>query len=71
MTGSVPPSVLGRVNIHLTGPDHEVDMHHADVATARLEVCVRQVFRAFEREFVGPSQGQVAGGILVDQRVDR
>ena len=53
----------------MRGADHEVHMVEADVAPSGDELLVGQFLASDEGEAVGASDGDVAGGVLVEERV--
>ena len=57
------------INIHLRGADHEIHMIEADVAARGDKLLVGQLFAADEGEAVGASDGDMAGGVFVEERV--
>ena len=64
-----PAIFLDAVNVHLRGADHKVHVVQADIPAALRELFIAQFFTARECEAIGTSDGDVAGGILVKERV--
>ena len=57
------------VNVHLRRADHEVDMVEAHVASSGDKFVVVQLSSSGEGEAVRTSNGDVTGGVLVEERV--
>ena len=57
------------VDVQLIGANHEVHMHDAFVAAGCRELLGAHAFTVLKREAIGAADGNVAGGILVEQGV--
>src|SRR5207244_2711394 len=57
------------VDVEIAGANHEIDVYHAPVAAGTLELFVRHRLAVGEREFVGRPEGDVTGGVFIEERV--
>ena len=57
------------IDVEAAIADHEVDVNHAAIAAGGGERLVGHRFAALHREAVGGAERDVAGGVLIEQRV--
>ena len=57
------------VYVHLQGADHEVYVVEGDVASSGVELFIVEFFASSEGEAIGASDGDVTGGVLVEERI--
>ena len=69
ITGTLAAVGLDAVDVDLVRADHPVDMDQALVAALRRDLVRRQLVAVDEAVGIALAERDVAGGILVEQRV--
>src|SRR5215212_200031 len=57
------------VDVHLRGADHKVHVVEAGVASGGVELFIAQFLATCQGEAIGASDGDMAGGVLIVERV--